>query len=231
MSKHLRKTILALIVIGCFACVQAQTCSTCDPADVDDCESLGGYWKPIGCFCYLSSPIIIDLSGNGFELTTAGGGVEFDIGGSGTRERIGWTAEGSDEVFLALDRNGNGLIDDGTELFGNYSPQPPSRFPNGFTALSVFDQPAEGGNANGLIDANDRIFRSLLLWRDSNHNGLSEANEFTNLAGSGVTSIAVEYRTASRRDKYGNLFRYRSKVHSANIDGENWAYDVFLTSK
>jgi hypothetical protein len=179
------------------------------------------------------SPIIIDYSGRGFLLTDASDGVKFDITGTGHPVQMGWTARGADNGFLALPDK-NGAVNNGKELFGNFTPQPSSAHPNGYAALALYDLPENGGNGDGIIDARDAIFGSLRLWVDKNHDGIAQPDELFTLSALGIFSISLDYRLSHRQDEFGNIFRYRAKVNAQSTGDTSeagpWSYDVFFAS-
>lgn len=215
------------------------------------CMPIGGGGDPDGCpdhpssvecgswficeGCCPCTPIIVDVNGDGFDLTSAEEGVPFDLNANGIKQgRLAWSNAASDDAWLVLDRNGNGVIDNGTEMFGNFTPQPAppaGTAKNGFRALAVFDDIAFGGNGDGLLSVRDGIFRSLRLWQDLNHDGISQVTELYTLEERGLTSIDLNYKTSERMDQYGNHFRFRAKVQ--DVRGQQlgrWAWDVFLTT-
>jgi hypothetical protein len=201
----------------------------CAPQPCSIGGRINGYWDPSICSCEYS-PVLIDVAGDGFKLTDGRNGVDFDLVGQGiAKQRVAWTVADSDDAFLVLDRNENNRVDNGTELFGDVTPQNYSPEPNGFVALSMYDQPLLGGNGDGVIDSRDAVFDQLRLWQDKNHNGISEPGELHKLLELGVASIDLRYKESKHVDEYGNRFRFRAKVrdvHGAQLG--RWAWDVFL---
>ena len=183
--------------------------------------------------CEPMDPIVVDLTGDGFPLTSAQNGVKFDFFGDGRPHQLAWTATGANVGWLALDLNGDGAIQSAKELFSNVSPQPdPKPMARlGFRALAVYDQPASGGNHDGVIDQKDAVFSRLRVWVDRNHNGISEAGELLTMQQAGIQSISVHFNDSRWTDAYGNAFRYRSKIAftSGKDKNDRYAYDVILT--
>lgn len=219
---HINTTSCPIVACGSTPIPPPVPCSTwpCKP----------GYKRdPATCVCkLLNSPIVLDMNGHGFQLTSAEGGVSFDISGTGTPIQMGWIAAGADNAFLALP-GADGLVHSGKQLFGNFTPQPASDTPNGFAALAVYDDPKNGGNGDGIIDSRDAIFASLRLWIDANHDGISQPEELHTLPSLGVNSISLKYKASEKTDVYGNVFRYRARVNpNEATDVGKTAYDVFF---
>lgn len=140
------------------------------------------------------SPLILDLDGDGVETIGVSQGVYFDHDNNGFAEKTGWV--GKDDGLLVIDKNHNGLIDNGTELFGNNTTDSAA---DGFAALSDYDS-----NHDGIIDAKDTQFANLKIWRDSNSNGITDAGELMTLWQAGVKSINLNYQTQNVTDAQGN---------------------------
>jgi hypothetical protein len=206
------------------------TTSSCSATAISKCFMLDGDFDFLTCRCIGGSPVIIDVNGDGIALTGAADGVDFDLNGNGTKERLGWTVGNSDDAWLALDRNENGNIDNGSELFGNFSAQPDGPNKNGFLALAEFDKAANGGNGDGVINSADSVFERLRLWQDSNHNGLVDSGELHTLASQNIRELEFDCKESKRTDQFGNEFRYRAKVKDTQ-EGKvaRWAWDVFLS--
>ena len=198
----------------------------CSCSDASECDS----GNCNGSTCEGLDPVIFDLAGRGYQLTNVQSGVKFDFYGTGTPIQMSWTAGNWLGGLLALDRNGNGRIDDAAELFSNLTPQPAptgNQQRTGFLALAVYDQPANGGNGDGWIDKQDKIFPQLLIWVDTNHNGISEANELLTLEQAGIQAISLSPSPSQWVDANGNIFRYVAGLR-ATPPASQVVYDVML---
>lgn len=163
--------------------------------------------------CCRISPLVVDMDGDSFHYTDVAGGVKFDLTGDGRKFQVAWPTVTSGDAWLVLDRNGNGTIDSGRELFGNFTAQVADvQTGNGFLALAEYDKPVYGGNGDGVINAQDEVFSFLQLWQDANHNGVSDPNELTTVASRNIVSLPLTYTEATVTDQYGNRFSLKNNV-------------------
>ena len=154
----------------------------------------------------IRSPIIIDMNGDGVKTTAQGKHTYFDHDGNSFAENTGWVD--SNDALLVLDRNQNGLIDDGKELFGsNTLLSSGKKAQNGFEALAEFDE-----NRDGVIDAADSVWSRLQLWQDKNQNGLVDEGELLSLSNTQITAIGLNYLKGDKKDENGHEHRETSQV-------------------
>lgn len=115
--------------------------------------------KSVNRTCQSATPIIIDMNQNGIHLGQKDLFVDFDYFGFGFVDSTQWVAVGGDEAFLALDLNSNGVVDDGSELFGSgtWLINEGTWASNGFLGLAQYDDPSLGGDDDELITENDDI--------------------------------------------------------------------------
>ena len=144
------------------------------------------------------SPLIVDLDGDGVETTTVENGAYFDHDNNGFAEKTGWV--GKDDGLLARDLNGNGQIDDGTELFGNNSVlSNGQKASNGFEALADLDS-----NNDGVFNNSDASWAQVKVWKDTNQNGKADEGELLTLEQAGIESIDLDYQNSNITDANEN---------------------------
>lgn len=173
-----------------------------------------------------ASPLVLDLDGDGIETVGLASEIYFDFDGDGFKERSGFV--GSDDGFLAFDKNGDGEINNGAELFGSSTTLLDGGVAdNGFVALSDFDS-----NDDGLINSNDDRYSELRVFRDLNQNGITDSGELQTLSEAGVDSLSVIYTNQSFTDDQGNEHRqvgsYTAKNGSVLSMNDVW-FDRNLT--
>jgi hypothetical protein len=163
-----------------------------------------------------SDPLVLDLNGDGVALTGYEDGAAFDINADGKTDKTAFVR--GDDAFLVLDRNGNGRIDNGSELFGDQNGAV-----NGFEELRKYDD-----NRDGVIDGRDAIFDSLRLLHDKNGDGNVELTEMSSLAEKGITSLNLHYSGGERMDDaHHNTFAERSH-YERNSGSHGALVDVWL---
>ncbi|ROH88427.1 calcium-binding protein [Pseudomethylobacillus aquaticus] len=153
-----------------------------------------------------TSPIILDLDGDGVETKAVNQGTWFDHDGNGFAESTGWV--GKDDGLLVRDVDGSGYIDTGRELFGNNTLLSNGQLAaNGFEALKDLDAVANGGNADGKLDSGDVAWASLQVWKDANGDGYHSDGEVISLEEAGVQSINLSYANSTAIDVNGNAHK------------------------
>ena len=162
----------------------------------------------------LYDPLILDLNGNGkIDLTSTSNGVHFDHDANDISFKSSWVDK--EDGLLVYDRNNNGIIDNGTELFGNFTRiasanTNSSAYKNiddankndnnlqtnnttlakhGYEALANLDS-----NNDGVIDINDKDFNKLRIWQDINKDGVSQINELKTLDELNIKSLNLNYK-------------------------------------
>lgn len=148
-----------------------------------------------------SSPLVLDLNGDGVTSTfISETSTHFDLDNDGVRQRTGWVQ--SDDALLVFDKNQDGVINNGSELFGNNTLlKNGTKASNGFEALREYDE-----NKDGMIDAKDNIYNALRLWQDTNSDGVTDSGELHTLSELGVASINLNYATTDDYEEQNRVF-------------------------
>ena len=164
-----------------------------------------------------SSPIVLDFNGNGFDLTSLSNGTFFDIDKDGFNEKIGWV--GPTDALLVRDLNGNGIIDNQGELFGADT-----------TSTALQKLKALDTNNDGKVDSKDALFSQLRLWRDLNHDGISQADELFSLGSQGVAALRTNAMTGAFPAINGNELIWKADWLRADGTVGGKHADVFFAT-
>ena len=157
----------------------------------------------------LGSPIVLDMADDGVKPSSVKQGVKFDLMGHGAMDTA-WIK--GDDALLVMDRNRNGVVDDGTELFGSATDIGGAPAADGFEALAMLDT-----NGNGIVERGDLLFDELKLWRDANRDGLSQKGELKDLTSAGVIGMEIQYNSdGPRLDEHGNDVSMRASFIRAD---------------
>ncbi|MEG2569461.1 MAG: hypothetical protein RSA84_24950, partial [Acinetobacter sp.] len=171
---------------------------------------LGSTPDPLVKIIKYVDPLILDLDGNGIEITALSQGILFDANGDSIKTGTAWV--GKNDGILVWDRNNNGLIDSGQELFGDETVLMNGRkAAHGFEALAELDTGGAGeaptgttpgeelidGQNDGIFDARDSHFNQIKIWIDKNQDGISQADELKTLTELGIQSIAIQSERVS----------------------------------
>lgn len=172
------------------------------------------------------SPIIVPLGKSpNVKISSVADGVYFDLDNNGTAERVAWPV--GEAAFLVRDRNGDGMITNGAELYGNYTYFGLDE--NGFEAL-IREARVEGAEPPQWFDLMEPRNADVMLWHDSNRDGVSEASELTP-ARNLINRICLGYYGSGRRDGSGNEYRYRGYFEKHGFGGHVPVYDIWLETE
>lgn len=181
------------------------------------------------------TPIVVDTANTGFLFSDPRQGqyVTFDLQGNGQPLKLSWPMPGSGNAWLVLDRDGDGIIKDGTELFGNFTPHsdggiPNHPNPNGFLALAWYDHFPQGGNQDLILDKQDPVWQKLRLWIDGhcylNRDAPCQSypSELFTLESKGINSISLVYQANIKTDAIGNQYKFSAVLnpiaHDVHVD-------------
>jgi len=191
-------------------CNPDPSCPTCDGCG-DDC-----------------SPIMISLDGAAYDISSVTDGVAFDIDGVGGSNRVAWPDRPELVGFLFRDIDGNGVPNNGRELFGNSTLLRTGHVAkNGFEALAEYDS-----NHDGLVTSADPEWQRLSIWFDLNRDGKATLNEVFTLDDVGVVAFETTPQWTGRRDGSGNRYKWRAKfamLHGTHLIW-NLFYDIYLAN-
>jgi hypothetical protein len=156
-----------------------------------------------------STPIILDLNGDGVRTLSISDGVKFDIFGDGQSVNTGWVSSG--DGLLVLDRNHDGTINDGSELFGSSTKLVSGeKAPDGYAALRELDT-----NHDGVISNADAAYADLRVWVDSNSDGVSGVSENKTLESLGISKINLTAAVGTGTDN-GNILGLTSSYETSD---------------
>ncbi|MBL9027127.1 MAG: calcium-binding protein [Myxococcales bacterium] len=196
------------------ACSQGET-EPCGDGGMRTCvvDEIGvGTWGE----CQISgssatTPLVLAFGAGPVSFSDAAGGFDLNPTMSVVTD---WVSSAT--PWLALDRNGNGAIDDGSELFGSATELASgARATNGFQALAELDE-----NGDGVISSADGRFGSLVAWTDLDQDRVSDPGELTTIASLGVESISLGYSSVVRCDERNNCERETASMAFRNTSGE-----------
>jgi len=210
------------------------------------------YSTSLGTFRHGASRLIVDTTGKGFQFTDPNSDcITFNL--NETLQCYSWPVHASGNGWLVYDRDGSGIISDGSELFGDSSPHADGGVanhpdPNGFLALAWYDQPAQGGDME-ILDKRDAIWSKLKIWIDDHCYKnpstpcVSVPSELHSLRSFGITSISLVYQGVPKTDNYGNRLKFAAVLnpdaetstgccdHQQNSSDGRLMYDVYLVQK